>query len=57
MVKFNKTDVQRTVVATLGALALSATCILAAAGPVRAADRAPIGAATPAAQQIQLAAM
>jgi hypothetical protein len=41
MIKFDKTDVQRMVVSTLGAFALSATCILAAAGPVKAADLAP----------------
>jgi len=35
---FEKGDIQRMMVSALGALALSATCIGAAVGPVRAAN-------------------
>jgi len=37
MVKFDRTDVQRFAVSALGALALTAASIVAAAGPARAA--------------------
>ena len=56
--KMDRTDIQRFLVSTIGALAVSATCIGAAVGPVKAAElRAPLVAAAPAAaQNFQLAA-
>ena len=39
MFKFDKTDIQRFVVSTLGAIAVSATCVGAAIAPAKAADR------------------
>ena len=36
---FDKTDLQRIATAAVGALVLSAACIVGAAGPVRAAER------------------
>jgi len=61
MTKFDKADIQRFLVSTIGALAVSATCIGAAVGPARAAEvRAPLTAAAHAgstsAQNFQLAA-
>ena len=42
MIKFDKADVQRFLVSTIGAIAVSATCIGAAIAPAKAADRAPM---------------
>ena len=45
MIKFDKSDLQRFVVSGIGALALSATCVIAAVGPAKAADPAPMSVA------------
>jgi hypothetical protein len=37
----NRTDLQRFAISAIGALLLSATCIVSAVGPARAAERAP----------------
>lgn len=39
MGKFDKTDIQRFLVSAIGALAVSTTCVVAAVGPAKAADR------------------
>ena len=41
MFKFDKSDLQRTVAAALGALILSTTMVVSAVGPARAVETAP----------------
>ena len=45
MITFDKADMQRFLVSAIGAVAVSATCVLAAVGPAKAADRAPLSVA------------
>ncbi len=42
MFKFDKSDLQRTVVAALGAIILSTTMVASAVGPARAVETAPV---------------
>lgn len=45
MFAFDKSDLQRFAVSSVGALLLSAACVVAAVGPARAAEVAPHAAA------------
>ena len=42
MFNFDKSDLQRTVVAALGALILSTTMVVSAVGPARAIETSPV---------------
>lgn len=52
MLTFDKKDLQRFVVSTVGAIILATTCVVAAVGPVHAADISKAGSA----ETIRLAA-
>lgn len=50
MFNFDKSDVQRVVTATIGALILSTTMVVSAVGPARAIETAEVVQAQPAAE-------